>query len=94
MPRKADFLGTARVPPGVRNTFRHSSHTFQRPAAVWHGSHTFHCAAAVRQEGLTAAVGGAAALLGVLWYRSIGDWDQRQNTVLDKWQIPVGDWVE
>jgi len=40
------------------------------------------------------AVGGAAGLIAVIWYRSIGDWDQRQNTVLDRWQIPVGDWVE
>ena len=47
-----------------------------------------------RRRRIAAAVGGGAALLGVLWYRSIGDWDQRQNTVLDKWQIPVGDWVE
>ena len=47
-----------------------------------------------RRRRVASAVGGAAALLGVLWYRSIGDWDQRQNTVLDKWQIPVGDWVE
>ena len=47
-----------------------------------------------RKRQAAAAVGGGAALLGVLWYRSIGDWDQRQNTVLDKWQIPVGDWVE
>ena len=47
-----------------------------------------------RKRQVAAAVGGGAALLGVLWYRSIEDWDQRQNTVLDKWQIPVGDWVE
>lgn len=47
-----------------------------------------------RRRRVASAIGGAAALLGVLWYRSIGDWDQRQNTVLDKWQIPVGDWVE
>ena len=39
-------------------------------------------------------LGGVAATAGVIWYRSIGDWDQRQNTILDKWQIPVGDWVE
>ena len=51
MPRKADFLGTASVPPGVRNTFRHDSHTFQRPAAVWHGSHTFQRPPAVRHDG-------------------------------------------
>ena len=46
-----------------------------------------------RRRGAT-AVGGAAGLVAVIWYRSIGDWDQRQNTVLDRWQIPVGDWVE
>ena len=39
-------------------------------------------------------LGGVAATAGVIWYRSIGDWDQRQNSILDKWQIPVGDWVE
>lgn len=39
-------------------------------------------------------LGGVAATAGVVWYRSIGDWDQRQNSILDKWQIPVGDWVE
>ena len=39
-------------------------------------------------------LGGVAATAGVIWYRSVGDWDQRQNTILDKWQIPVGDWVE
>jgi glycine betaine/proline transport system permease protein len=48
----------------------------------------------VRNRKVTTAVGALIGLLGVLWYRSIGDWDQRQNTVLDKWQIPVGDWVE
>ncbi|MBH29375.1 MAG: hypothetical protein CL520_04250, partial [Actinobacteria bacterium] len=39
-------------------------------------------------------LGGVAAMAGVVWYRSVGDWDQRQNSILDKWQIPVGDWVE
>ena len=39
-------------------------------------------------------LGGVAATAGVVWYRSVGDWDQRQNSILDKWQIPVGDWVE
>ena len=47
-----------------------------------------------RRRRIVTAVGGAAGFVGVLWYRSIGDWDQRQNTVLDRWQIPVGDWVE
>ena len=35
-----------------------------------------------RRRRIAAAVGGGAALLGVLWYRSIGDWDQRQNLSL------------
>ncbi|OUW86804.1 MAG: hypothetical protein CBD84_03500 [Acidimicrobiaceae bacterium TMED224] len=47
-----------------------------------------------RRRRVVTAVGGAAGLLAVIWYRSTGDWDQRQNTILDKWQIPVGDWVE
>ena len=47
-----------------------------------------------RRRRVVNAVGGAAGLVAVIWYRSIGDWDQRQNTVLDRWQIPVGDWVE
>jgi len=47
-----------------------------------------------RRRRIVAAVGGASGLLAVIWYRSTGDWDQRQNNVLDKWQIPVGDWVE
>jgi len=47
-----------------------------------------------RRRRVVTAVGGGAGLIAVIWYRGIGDWDQRQNTVLDKWQIPVGDWVE
>ena len=47
-----------------------------------------------RRRRVVTAVGGAAGLLAVIWYRSTGDWDQRQNTILDKWQITVGDWVE
>ena len=39
MPRKADFLGTARVPQGVRNTFRHRSHILQRSAAFRNDGH-------------------------------------------------------
>ncbi|HCB34861.1 MAG TPA: hypothetical protein DEP66_01235 [Acidimicrobiaceae bacterium] len=38
-----------------------------------------------------------SAVFGVLaaWYRfGTDDWDQRQNTFLDTWVIPVGDWVE
>ena len=49
---------------------------------------------ALRNRRTATIVGGALALAGVVWYRSIGDWDQRQNSILDKWQIPVGDWVE
>ena len=51
MPRKADFLGTARVPPGVRNTFRHCSHILQRSAAFRHGSHILQRSAAFRHDG-------------------------------------------
>jgi glycine betaine/proline transport system permease protein len=47
-----------------------------------------------RRRRVVNAVGGVAGLVAVIWYRSIEDWDQRQNTVLDRWQIPVGDWVE
>ena len=54
MPRKADFIGTARksvrVPPGVRNTFRRRSHTFQRPAAFRHG-HILQRPGAFRHDG-------------------------------------------
>ena len=49
---------------------------------------------ALRNRKVTTIAGGVVALAGVLWYRSIGDWDQRQNSILNKWQIPVGDWVE
>ncbi|MEC9059929.1 MAG: ABC transporter permease subunit [Actinomycetota bacterium] len=48
----------------------------------------------LRNRKAATITGGAIATAGVVWYRSIGDWDQRQNTILDKWQIPVGDWVE
>ena len=48
----------------------------------------------LRSRKAATITGGAIAAAGVVWYRSIGDWDQRQNTILDKWQIPVGDWVE
>ena len=48
----------------------------------------------LRSRKAATIAGGAIATVGVVWYRSIGDWDQRQNTILDKWQIPVGDWVE
>ncbi|MEC7828167.1 MAG: ABC transporter permease subunit [Actinomycetota bacterium] len=47
-----------------------------------------------RRRRVVNAVGAAAGLVAVIWYRSIEDWDQRKNTVLDRWQIPVGDWVE
>ena len=48
----------------------------------------------LRSRKAATITGGVIATAGVLWYRSIGDWDQRQNSILDKWQIPVGDWVE
>ena len=48
----------------------------------------------LRSRKAASITGGVIATAGVLWYRSIGDWDQRQNSILDKWQIPVGDWVE
>jgi len=48
----------------------------------------------LRSRKAASILGGVAATAGVVWYRSVGDWDQRQNTILDKWQIPVGDWVE
>jgi len=48
----------------------------------------------LRNRKAVTITGGVIATAGVVWYRSIGDWDQRQNTILDKWQIPVGDWVE
>ncbi len=48
----------------------------------------------LRSRKAASILGGVAAMAGVVWYRSIGDWDQRQNSILDKWQIPVGDWVE
>ena len=47
-----------------------------------------------RGRKLFSAAAGGIGLIFVIWYRSIEDWDQRQNSILDKWNIPVGDWVE
>ncbi len=48
--------------------------------------------ARARRYGL--ATGGLVALMALWWYRSTEDWALRANSVLDEWQIPVGDWVE
>ncbi|MFQ3315898.1 MAG: glycine betaine/proline transport system permease protein [Candidatus Poriferisodalaceae bacterium] len=47
-----------------------------------------------RGRKLFSVAAGGIGLIFVIWYRAIEDWDQRQNSILDKWNIPVGDWVE
>ncbi len=47
-----------------------------------------------RAKKIGLGAGGAVALAAIWWYRSTEDWNLRDNSVLDNWQIPVGDWVE